>query len=78
MVGLCCLCLAPNSTMLNLKRMVLEIKLTEEEEELFDIAAREYDLRRVKLREKRKKRNRQNNLQEARRGSNGHTAEVIR
>ena len=43
MVGLCCLCLAPNSTMLNLKRMVLEIKLTEEEEELFDNAAREYD-----------------------------------
>ena len=78
MVGFCCLCLAPNSTMLNLKRMWLEYQLSEKEEELFDKAAREYDERRDKLREKRKKRNRQNNLQEARRGANGHTAEVIR
>ena len=70
LVGICCLCLAPNSTMLNLKRMWLEIKLSEEEEILFEQAGTDYDEKRNKVREKRKKRNRMN-LWESRRGPKG-------
>ena len=58
--------------------MWMEIKLSDAEEILYAKAEAAYDARRDKLREKRRKRNRQNNLQEARRGSNGHTTEVIR
>ena len=78
MVGVCCLCLAPNSTMLNAKRMWMEIKLSDAEEVLYAEAEAAYDARRNKVRERRRKRNRQNNLQEARRGANGSANEVIR
>ena len=35
LVGLCCLCLAPNSTRINTKRMWMEIRHDEEKEKLY-------------------------------------------
>ena len=54
LVGLCCLCLAPNSTRLNSKRMWMEIKQSEEKEELYNEAGEAYEKRRDDVRKRRK------------------------
>ena len=53
LVGLCCLCLAPNSTRLNSKRMWMEIKQSEEKEELYNNAGEEYENKRNEVRKRR-------------------------
>ena len=54
LVGLCCLCLAPNSTRLNSKRMWMEINQSEEKEELYNAAGDEYENKRNEVRKRRK------------------------
>ena len=54
LVGLCCLCLAPNSTRLNTKRMVMEIRHDEEKDKLYTEAGEEYENKRNEVRKKRR------------------------